>query len=107
MLLEIGYHDNVEDARWIEGNITEIARNIVLSLTDYFGIPFIWPTDPWEGTVHAGGGTLNLRSRPDITSSVVASIPDGATVRIYGRYEDWYVVRYGNYVGYASVRFIR
>ena len=34
VLLEIGYHDNVEDARWIEGNITEIARNIVLSLTD-------------------------------------------------------------------------
>ena len=33
VLLEIGYHDNVEDARWIEGNIREIARNLVLSLT--------------------------------------------------------------------------
>lgn len=107
VLLEIGYHDNLEDARWIEGNITEIARNIVLSLTDYFGIPFIWPMDPWDGRVSAGGGTLNLRSRPNTGSSVIASIPDGAAVRVYGQYEDWYVVRYGDYVGYASARFIR
>ena len=107
VLLEIGYHDNVEDARWIEGNITEIARNIVLSLTDYFGIPFIWPVDPWEGRVYAGGGTLNLRSRPNIGSTVIVSIPDGAPVRVYGRYEDWYVVHYGDYVGYAAAQFIR
>ena len=107
VLLEIGYHDNYEDARWIESNITEIARNIVLSLTDYFGIPFIWPTDPWTGTVRAGGGTLNLRSRPSTNSSVVTSIPDGAQVQIYGEYEGWYVVRYGDYVGYASAQFIR
>lgn len=106
VLLEIGYHDNVEDARWIENNLTEIARNIVLSLTDYFNIPFIWPIDPWDATVHAGGGTLNLRSRPSLDAPVIASIPDGAAVRVYGRYENWYVVHYGDYVGYASAQFI-
>ena len=107
VLLELGYHDNEDDARWIENNLTEIARNLVLSLTDYFSIPFIWPIDPWEGTVHAGGGTLNLRARPSTDSAVVASIPDGASVRIYGEYEGWYVVRYGEYVGYAAAQFIR
>ena len=107
VLLEIGYHDNYEDARWIENNIPEIARNLVLSLTDYFGIPFIWPTDPWEGIVHAGGGTLNLRSRPNMNATIIASIPDGASVQVYGRYEDWYVVRYGDYTGYAAAQFIR
>ena len=104
-LLELGYHDNYEDARWIEGNIPEIARNLVLSLTDYFDIPFIWPTTPWEGTVQVSG-TLNLRSRPSTNASVVTSIPTGAEVRIYGRYEDWYVVRYGDYVGYAAAQYI-
>ena len=104
-LLELGYHDNYEDARWIEGNLTEIARNLVLSLTDYFDIPFIWPADPWDGTVRAGGN-LNLRSRPSTEAAVVASIPNGAPVRIYGRYGDWYVVRYGDYVGYASAQYI-
>ncbi len=107
VLLEIGYHDNTQDARWIENNITEIAQNLVLSLTDYFDIPFIWPSDPWEGTVHAGGGTLNLRSRPNTSATVIANIPDGARVRVYGNYEGWYVVRYGDYMGYAAAQFIR
>ena len=107
VLLELGYHDNEDDARWIENNLTEIARNLVLSLTDYFSIPFIWPIDPWEGTVHAGGGTLNLRARPSTDSAVVAVIPDGAKVEIYGQYEGWYVVHYGEYVGYAAAQFIR
>jgi len=106
VLLELGYHDNAEDAHWIENNLREIARNLVLSLTDFFGIPFIWPSDPWEGTVRAGGGTLNLRNRPNTSASVIANIPDGARVRVYGRYEDWYVVCYGDYVGYAAAQFI-
>lgn len=105
VLLELGYHDNYEDARWIESHLTDIARNLVLSLTDFFDIPFIWPTDPWEGTVHVNG-TLNLRSRPNTNSSVIANIPDGATVQVYGSYEGWYVVRYGDYVGYASAEYI-
>jgi len=106
VLLEIGYHDNEEDTYWIEHNITEIARNLVLSLTDYFDIPFIWPSDPWQGTVRTGGGNLNLRSRPDDDAAVIARIPDGASVTVYGRDEEWYVVRYGDYVGYAVTRFI-
>lgn len=106
VLIEIGYHDNYEDARWIENNITEIARSLVVSLTDYFNIPFIWPIDPWPGTVHVGSGTLNLRSRPEATAPVIANIPNGALVTVYGQYEDWYVVRYGDYVGYAAARFI-
>ena len=105
VLLELGYHDNYEDARWIENNLTEIARNLVISLTDFFDIPFIWPTDPWEGTVNVSG-TLNLRSRPSTSSSVIANIPNGAAVRVYGRYEDWYVVRYGEYMGYAAAAYI-
>ena len=105
-MIEIGYHDNYDDARWIENNITEIARNLVVSLTDYFDIPFIWPIDPWTGTVRVGSGTLNLRSRPEANATVIANIPNGAQVQVYGQYEDWYVVHYGNYVGYAAARFI-
>lgn len=51
VLLEIGYHDNYEDAVWIETHLTEIAQNLVLSLTEYFGLPFIWPMDPLDGVV--------------------------------------------------------
>ena len=40
VLLEIGYHDNYEDAQWIENNIDPIAQSLVQSLTAYFGLPF-------------------------------------------------------------------
>ena len=106
VLLEIGYHDNEEDARWIESNLQEIARTLVLSLTDFFDIPFIWPVDPREGVVDAGGGTLNLRSRPERTAPVIAHIPHGAAVAVYGEYGDWFVTRYGDYVGYAAQQYI-
>ena len=43
VLIEVGYHDNSQDATWIAENIDEIARNLVLSLTEYFGIPFVNP----------------------------------------------------------------
>lgn len=40
-LIELAYHDNVADASWIINNIDLIARTLVLSLTEYFGIPFV------------------------------------------------------------------
>ena len=42
-LIELAYHDNLEDAMWIINNINVIARTLVLSLTEYFGIPFVDP----------------------------------------------------------------
>lgn len=42
-LVEVAYHDNVEDAKWIQENIEEIGKNLVVSLTEYFGIPFAAP----------------------------------------------------------------
>lgn len=44
VLVEIAYHDNLEDANWIINNIDLIARNLVLSVTEYFGIPFVEPS---------------------------------------------------------------
>lgn len=43
VLIEFAYHDNPQDADWIRNNINEIAENVVVSLTDYFAIPFRTP----------------------------------------------------------------
>ena len=43
VLIEFAYHDNYADAVWIRDNIEAIAANVVVSLTDYFGIPFVVP----------------------------------------------------------------
>ena len=50
VLLEIGYHDNYEDAQWIENNIDPIAQSLVQSLTAYFGLPFVYPGPARPGT---------------------------------------------------------
>lgn len=42
-LIEIAYHDNVDDANWIISNIEEIAANLSLSVADFLGVPFIMP----------------------------------------------------------------
>ena len=107
-LLELGYHDNTADARWIEGNIQAIAANLVLSLTEYFGLPFVTPITPWQGTVQTpGGGPLNLRSAPGTRAEVVTLLPNGAKLTVYGRYQEWYTVGYQGRLGYAYADFIQ
>ena len=43
VLVEVAYHDNLEDANWIKNNIQPIARALSRSLAEYFGIPFREP----------------------------------------------------------------
>lgn len=43
VLVEVAYHDNVEDATWIINNIEAIARNLTLSTADFLGVPFREP----------------------------------------------------------------
>ena len=42
-LIEVAYHDNIDDARWIRDNINNIARNLSKSVTETLGVPFVEP----------------------------------------------------------------
>ena len=106
VFLELGYHDNVNDANWIKNNIQTIARNLVQSITQYFGLPFIEATPAREAIVRVSSGNLNLRSKPDLTSSVIARIPNGTRVTVLGEWKGWAVVRYGSNVGYSDIRYL-
>ena len=106
VLVEIAYHDNVEDANWITENIEPIARNLSESVTTYFGLPFVEPIPVRTGTVTAGGG-LNIRDYPSTEGTIIGTAPFGATLQITGRYEDWYVVNDNGLLGYANSGYIR
>ena len=41
VLVEVAYHDNVDNANWITSNIEPIAENLSLSLADVLGVPFV------------------------------------------------------------------
>lgn len=107
VLIETAYHDNPEDAAWIRNNLDAIARAIVLSLTEYFGIPFLNPQSQRTGRVNTGGGYLMLRSRPNTGAPIIARIPNGAAVTVYGITPSyWFVTGYGPNVGYSSGDYI-
>ena len=59
-LLELGFHDNEEDAQWIVSHIQAMAASLVLSLTEYFGIPFSPPAPPMPGEVRLDLGVLDV-----------------------------------------------
>lgn len=104
--IEVAYHDNLEDAQWIASNIESIAKNIVLSLTEYFGIPFVTPQPPREGTVTVRSGYLNIRSKPNTYSSIIGKAYNGDPITVLGEWQGWYVVDYYGIVGYASANYI-
>ncbi len=106
VLIEFAYHDNEQDANWIRNNIDEIAENVVLSLADFFGIPFIVPQPIYTATVTTQGGNLNLRDGPGIGSNVITTIPNGAVVTVFSDYGDWRLVRYQEFTGYVSNEFL-
>ncbi|MBE6781526.1 MAG: peptidoglycan hydrolase [Ruminococcaceae bacterium] len=108
VLAEVAYHDNPEDAQWIRNNIDTMAQNLVLSLADYFDIPFNFPSTNTR-TVYVTtplGGNLNVRERPDINSPRVASVPNGAALTVYYDTGEWSLIKYGTITGYVNNRFI-
>ncbi len=109
VLFEVAFHDNPQDADWIKSNIDNIARNIVISLTDYFNIPFNEPSGSGMGypaRVVTNGGNLNIRQRPDIYSNIIGKAPNGATVRVMNMAGDWLLISYNGINGYVNKYYI-
>lgn len=106
VLAELGYHDNVEDADWLTGNLEQIAAALSEGVTEYFGLPFLTPSGPRTGIVTLSSGALNLRSLPTTDAAVLAQLPNGATVTILGQFDEWYTVEYDGLHGFASSRYI-
>lgn len=106
VFIELGYHDNPDDATWVKNNLDEIARNIVLSLTEYFDIPFLYPVAQRTGVVDVSWGYLNIRARPDLSAPVIGRAYDGATLTVINQWQNWYLVRFDDVVGYASQDFV-
>lgn len=107
VLVEVAYHDNIDDANWIRNNIDRIARNLVLSLTEFFDIPFQSPQPVLYGTVVTQSTPLNLRSRPNDGAPIIGKIPNGARVAVTGEWQGWYAVEYDGMEGFASGRYIQ
>jgi len=106
VFLELAFHDNTSDAAWIQNNLDIIARNLVLSLTDYFGIPFFEQSNPQSAVVDVSWGSLNIRARPNTSAPIIAQAPDGTALTVINQTGDWFLVSYGQITGYAQSDFV-
>ena len=106
VFIELGYHDNPDDAAWIKSNLDAVARNIALSLTEYFGLPFLEPMAPRSAVVDVSWGYLNIRDKPEPSAAILAMAYDGAALTVVNQWQGWYVVRFGDVLGWASSNFI-
>ncbi len=108
VLVEIAYHDNKGDADWIRNNLQAIAKNLSLSVAEYFGLSFIDPSPAVQtGTVVTQGGRLNIRQAPDLSATVLGQAPNGATLTVRGQNGDWYLVSYNGIDGYSYGQYIK
>ena len=106
VFIELGYHDNEDDAVWIKNNLDAAARNIVLSLTEYFGLPFLSPRPSRPAVVDVSWGSLNIRARPSTSAPVIAHATDGARLTVINEWQGWYLVQFNGTLGWASSNFI-
>ena len=102
VLLELAFHDNLEDAAWIKNTLDAVARNLVLSLTEFFSIPVFESEHPHPGVVDVTWGMLNIRSRPSASAPIVAQAPDGAPLTILNGADGWYLVNFNGVTGYVN-----
>lgn len=107
VLGEFGYHDNFLDAQWIENNLNPIARALALSVTEYFGLPFLSPGQTRRAQVQTVSGPLNLRGAPSSAGEILTTIPNGSGVEIMNSYNGWYVVRYSDIIGYVLGEYLQ
>lgn len=106
VLIELAFHDNVEDATWIKTNLDEIARVLVLALTEYFDIPFFETENRRSGVVDVEWGNLNVRARPSASAAILAQAPDGAPITILNTAGGWHLVNYNGTIGYVSSEYV-
>jgi len=106
VFIELGYHDNPDDAAWITNNLDAAARAIAQGLTEYFGLPFLTPSSPRPAVVDVSWGYLNIREKPSQSSPVAARAYDGTRLTVLNEWNGWYLVRVDNELGWASSNFI-
>ncbi len=104
--IEVAYHDNPQDAAWIEANLQRIANAIVEGIAAYFSLPYTDPTSFQVGVVNIASGSLNLRAAPNLNAAVIGRLSNGDAVVVLRRQGEWVFVLTSQGAGWAAARYI-
>lgn len=101
--INLGNPLSSRDIEWIRDNIEEISQKIIMSLDEYFALPFVACSTSVEGMARKDE---SLRKRPTLNSEVIGSVEANSKVNILGQWEDWYIVGNNHELGYIQTKFI-
>ena len=94
---------NLKGLDWIKQNIEEFSKQIIMSLDEYFGLPYV----PCEKTnTGVAKQDESIRGKPNLNSEVVGCTTSGKKINVLGQWEEWYVVGTNNNLGYIQTKFI-
>ncbi len=99
----MGFENSTQDINWLRENTEEIAKNIIMSLSEYFGLPFV-PCKKSDIAVTISDVTI--RKRPSETAEIVGSLPANTKVKIVSQWENWYVIGENRNLGYVQTKYI-
>lgn len=102
--INLGNPLSTSDLEWIRDNIEEIAQKIIMSLDEYFALPFVICSNQAEGMAISDE---SIRKRPNLNSEIVGSVEANEKVSIRGQWEDWYVIGENNKLGFIQTKFIK
>jgi N-acetylmuramoyl-L-alanine amidase len=105
---EIAYHDNPQDAKWIEDATVAIADHLTEALAEYFDLPYARQGDPSIAVVSVQEGPLNVRRLPGIEYPRVGRLKNGDKVTVLRRIPGWSYIRMPNgNAGYTSSQYLK
>ncbi len=101
--VKMGYTDNPDDMAWLRENLEEIAVNMVMSLSEYFGSPFTQCKISNFGIVNQD---TNIMQKPNLDSEIVESLAANTKIKVLGQWENWYIVDHNHNLGYVPTKSI-
>ncbi|MDR1409912.1 MAG: SH3 domain-containing protein [Oscillospiraceae bacterium] len=105
---EVAYHDNLEDAEWIENATVAIADHLTQGLAEYFGLPYAKQGAPQQAVVRLREGHLNVRRLPGIEYPRIGKFENGEAVTVLRRIPGWSYVRLSDGdAGYVASQYLR
>ena len=110
-IIEVGFHDNADDAQWIKDNIKPIGIAIAKGVCKYFNVQYVPEPVIGNGNKECIGtgivntNTLNLRSVPNADSTILGQFVAGDKLWFYENNNGWLRV-YPDKTGWVSEKFI-
>lgn len=101
--INTGFSGNAEDMAWLRDSTDSVAKAIVLSLCEYFGIPFIGCESHTMGIANADA---TIFDKPSLNAEILGNVTENSKVKINSRWEDWYIIGENGKLGYVQTKFI-